>query len=106
MKSIQTEEVVKLASNIAFKLNQLGVDKDGKDNGVGADLADIYEAASRYQELLAEWLSIPTEEKEKLAKNLVMLQMELYQHLSWHLRELKHPLEKLIKALYTKKTKE
>jgi len=100
MKSIQTEEIVKLASNISFKLNELGLDADGKYNGFGADLADIYEAASRYQELLAEWLSTPTEEKEKLAKNLVMLQIELYQHLSWHLRELNRPLEKLIKALY------
>ena len=99
MKTMRPDEIVELASNISLKLQELGIDVNRKYAGMGADFADLYEASCKYQKVLNELLDTPTWDKKSIAKKLVTIQIELYQHFLWHLKELKRPLNKLIKAL-------
>lgn len=77
-----------------------------KLNHISTDFADIYSACEEYIEIIKKIISKKKINREAIANDIAMIEVILYHHIYWHMRELKNPIIKLIQALYGRKEKD
>jgi len=78
----QVKATVEQASAVRAHLRAKGC-TEGAVGPLGADLADLHEAAGHLRDLIAVLLATPPYQRDRLGDTLADLQVEL-EHLQWH----------------------
>jgi hypothetical protein len=98
MKKHSVKNIVKLAEQINNIITRFGLLPERYD-GIAADMADIYEASSKYISILDDIINDEDMDRKKLADVLIGLEVEILDHMAFHLGEIKKPLNILIEDL-------
>ena len=83
-----------LAANITSKVDALGMRRPPA--GIGADLSDVYFTLEEYKELLDRFLATDAKDHKAMGFVLTAIQIEVLNHIGWHLRSARRPLERVI----------
>jgi NTP pyrophosphatase (non-canonical NTP hydrolase) len=87
-----------IVKTLEEKLESLGINLPNEDlSAILAGLNDILEAIPEIEKTINEINS--TDDTEKIAENLVDLQIELVNHLKVHIIDMEEPLMKLVNSI-------
>lgn len=89
---------VKLADEIEDKVEALGMRRP--PSGIGAHFSDIAIALEEFNELLNEFLSTDIKDRKTLGSVLTGIEVEVVEHISYHIKYLKRPLGRIIEFCY------
>lgn len=95
--SDRTKRNVKLANDIDSKITSL---KMKRHPGIGAHLSDIAIALEEFNELLDEFLLTDVKDHEAIGGVLISINVQVLEHISYHIKHLKRPLERIIDFCY------
>jgi len=87
----------KIEKLIELKLSRSSFDKHWKVNDICIDLADIYKISNKHINIVNKIFKSQKILKEEFLIILAEIEVNLYFHLHWHLKELKKSLIKIIK---------
>ncbi|MBI4233675.1 MAG: hypothetical protein HY686_04455 [Chloroflexi bacterium] len=101
------EETAHLASEINKKVKSLQPPPQVADalGSLSADLADLWESEKALASALEGFLKASPEDWEQIGGYLTEVKMEL-QHVQWHRKSVRGPLQKLITHVYSRDGKQ
>jgi len=88
---------VKLSHDFYKKIESLGIKL--RLSGLGADISDVYLELERYKESVNRLLNADTKDLETIGGLLIEIKISL-QHINWHIKESRRPLQRLIDYCY------
>ena len=89
---------VKLANEISRKVTSLEMRRP--PSGIGANLSDIATSLEECNELLDQFLSTDVKDREAIGDVLTSINIEVLEHISYHIKHLKRPLGRIIEFCY------
>jgi len=102
-KNDRVKRNVKLANDIDDKIAALGM---RRPPGMGAHLSDICIALEESNELINEFLSTDPKDLEKIGETLIAIQVHIIEHINYHIKHVKRPLERVINYCYPEEDEE
>ncbi|MFC1915420.1 hypothetical protein ACFLW4_01835 [Chloroflexota bacterium] len=95
--SDRSKRNVKLANDIDGKITSLGMKRNP---GIGAHLSDIAITLEEFNELLEEFLAADVKDHEAIGDVLIGINVHVLEHIYYHIKHLKRPLERIIEFCY------
>jgi hypothetical protein len=94
-QQLEVKNNVEMANSIADLINSLGM-RNSKGGQLGADLSDIYFSLRKYRTLLNKLLRTDPNNLEAIQDILVGIKVQVLEHIDWHIKQLKTPMEQVI----------
>lgn len=104
LRKKETIKSAKYANRIRQKLKDLKIPFSKKTEGLPTDLGDIQEICKNYLNSIEMLFTVNSQKDKKMLTEIFEgIRNDLYIHLYYHLKELKKPLNLLIKELEVNK---
>jgi len=90
-----------VAHQILIKFKEIGLSEDHDEDlaRLCTDLADLWSSQNSYNQLLMEFLENETRDWKFIAEHLTDIKSHI-DHISWHIRSVKDPIERMAVECY------